>query len=89
MVTKQEKEDAERRVEAELQVEAFLDMLQRRYGLKSEDVPAILDDLRWVREHRHGINRVSWSVALGILTIAISGVAAAVWEGLKHTLRLP
>jgi hypothetical protein len=89
MVTKQEKEDAERRVEAELQVEAFLDMLQRRYGLKSEDVPAILDDLRWVREHRHGINRVSWSVALGILAIAISGVAAAVWEGLKHTLRLP
>ena len=88
MVTKQEKEDAERRVEAELQVEAFLDMLQRRYGLKSEDVPAILDDLRWVREHRHGINRVSWSVALGILAIAISGVAAAVWEGLKHTLRL-
>ena len=89
MVTKQEKEDAERRVEAERQVEAFLDMLQRRYGLKSEDVPAILDDLRWVREHRHGINRVSWSVALGILAIAISGVAAAVWEGLKHTLRLP
>lgn len=89
MVTKQEKDDAERRVEAELQVEAFLDMLQRRYGLKSEDVPAILDDLRWVREHRHGINRVSWSVALGILAIAISGVAAAVWEGLKHTLRLP
>jgi hypothetical protein len=89
MVTKQEKEDAERRVEAELQVEAFLDMLQRRYGLKSEDVPAILDDLRWVREHRHGINRVSWSVALEILAIAISGVAAAVWEGLKHTLRLP
>ena len=89
MVTKQEKEDAERRVEAELQVEAFLDMLQHRYGLKSEDVPALLDDLRWVREHRHGINRVSWSVALGILAIAISGVAAAVWEGLKHTLRLP
>lgn len=89
MVTKQEKDDAERRVEAEIQVEAFLDMLQRRYGLKSEDVPAILDDLRWVREHRHGINRVSWSVALGILAIAISGVAAAVWEGLKHTLRLP
>lgn len=89
MVTKQEKDDAERRVEAELQVEAFLDMLQRRYGLKPEDIPAILDDMRWVREHRHGINRVSWSVALGILAIAISGVAAAVWEGLKHTLRLP
>ncbi len=89
MVTKQEKDDAERRGEAELQVEAFLEMLQRRYGLKPEDVPAILDDMRWVREHRHGINRVSWSVALGILAIAISGVAAAVWEGVKHTLRLP
>lgn len=89
MVTKQEKDDAERRVEAEIQVEAFLGMLQRRYGLKSEDIPAILDDMRWVREHRHGINRISWSVALGILALAISGVVSAFWEGVKNSLRLP
>ncbi len=89
MITKEQRDDAERRVEAELQIEAFLSILEKRFGLKSEDVPAILDDLRWVREHRNGINRVSWSVALGILAIAISGVAAAVWEGIKHTLRMP
>ncbi len=89
MVTKEQRDDAERRVEAEFQVSAFLTLLENRYGLKSEDVPQILDDLRWVREHRAGINRVSWSVALGILAIAISGVAAAVWEGLKHTLKVP
>lgn len=89
MVTKEQRDDAERRVEAELQVEVFLVLLEKRFGLKSEDVPAILDDMRWVREHRNGINRISWSVALGILAIALSGVAAAIWEGLKQTLRHP
>lgn len=82
-----EDDDFEKRVQAELQVEAFLDLLQKRYGLKPEDIPPILDDLRWVREHRLGINRVSWSVALGLLALALSGVATAFWEGLKHALR--
>ena len=84
MVTKQERDDVEARIAAEVQVEAFLSILETRYGLKSGDVPAILDDLRWVREHRNGINRVSWSVALGILAIALSGVMHALWEGIKQ-----
>jgi hypothetical protein len=87
MVTKQEREDVEARIAAEVQVEAFLSILETRYGLKSDDVPAILDDLRWVREHRNGINRVSWSVALGILAIALSGVMHALWEGIKGSVK--
>lgn len=87
MVTKQEQDDVEARVRAEIQVEAFLSILETRYGLKSEDVPQILDDLRWVREHRNGINRVSWSVALGVLAIAIAGVMNAFWEGIKQVVK--
>ena len=81
------RDDAERRIAAELQVEAFVGLLEKRFGLKSEDIPQILDDLRWVREHRDGINRVSWSVALGILAVAVSGVAVAFWEGVKQMIR--
>lgn len=87
MVTKQERDDVEARVQAEMQVEAFISILEKRFGLKSEDVPQILDDLRWVREHRNGINRVSWSVALGVLAIAIAGVMNAFWEGIKHSIK--
>jgi hypothetical protein len=83
MVTKQEKDDVEARINAEIQVEAFLSILETRHGLKSTDIPAILDDMRWLREHRNGINRVSWSVALGVLAIALSGVMHALWEGVK------
>jgi len=86
---KDEHDATERRISAELQVEAFMDLLQKRYGLKSEDIPSILDDLRWVREHRTGINRITWNVALGILTLAIAGLATAMWEGIKHNIRIP
>ena len=79
----QEKTDVEARINAEIQVEAFLSILETRHGLKSSDIPQILDDMRWLREHRNGINRVSWSVALGILAIALSGVMHALWEGVK------
>lgn len=87
MVTKQERDDVEVRVQAEIQVEAFLLILEKRYGLKFEDVPQLLDDLRWVREHRNGINRVSWSVALGVLAIAVAGVMHAFWEGIKQSIK--
>jgi hypothetical protein len=86
MVTKQEKDDVEARINAEIQVEAFLSILESRHGLKSTDIPQILDDMRWLREHRNGINRVSWSVALGILAIALSGVMHALWEGVKQSV---
>jgi hypothetical protein len=42
--------------------------------------------MRWLREHRNGINRVSWSVALGVLAIALSGVMHAIWEGVKASV---
>jgi hypothetical protein len=85
-ITKEQRDESEHRQLAELQVEAFITLLQKRYGLKPEAIPEILDDMRWLREHRTNLNRVSWSVLLGILAIAISGVAAALWEGIKHKL---
>ncbi len=87
MVTKQEHEDAERRIQAELQVDAFFTLIQARYGIKPEAIPEILDDLRWVREHRSNLNRVSWSVVLGIITLALTGMAFALWEGMKAKMR--
>lgn len=84
-----ERRDVEKRVQAELQVEAFMSLIQKRYDLKSEDIPEILDDLRWLRKHRAGLNRITWSVALGILAMAVAGMFSAMIEGFKHYIKGP
>ena len=87
MVTTKERENARERVEAELLVEAFLELLERRYGFKSTDIPEILEDLRWVRQSRNGLIRIQWSVALAILALAVSGLVMSLWEGVKMYVR--
>lgn len=82
-----EREITERRITAELHVEAFMELIAKRYDLKSEDIPRIMDDLRWLREHRSGISRVTWTVALGIISLAVAGLMAALWEGFKQGLK--
>ena len=79
--------DRMRRLDAEDQVEYFLDILSTRYGVKLEDVPKYLDAVRWAVEHRANMARLIWAVALGIAGIAISGAVAALWEGIKHAGR--
>ena len=79
--------DRMRRLDAEDQVEYFLDILSTRYGVKLEDVPKYLDAVRWAVEHRANMARLIWAVALGIAGIAISGAVAALWEGIKHAVR--
>ena len=83
MVTKQEHD----RYLVEIQADAFLEILANRYGIESKDVPEIMDDLRWMRKHRNSINRISWSIALAILAVAVSGVVAAFWEGVKQYVK--
>ncbi len=83
MVTKQEED----RYHAEIQADAFLEILANRYGIESKDIPEILDDLRWMRKHRNSINRISWSIALAVLAVAVSGVVAAFWEGVKQYVK--
>ena len=83
MVSLKEREDAKSRVEAELLAEAFMGILEIRYGLKSSDIPEILEDLRWVRQSRTGIIRIQWSIALAVLALAVSGFVMSLWEGIK------
>lgn len=87
MNAKEDHANAERRITAEIHVEAFMELISKRYGIEPEDIPRIMDDIRWVREHRSNISRVTWSVALGIITLAVGGLMAAMWEGIKQGLK--
>lgn len=76
----------EERIKVEQQVEAFIDIMATRYGIKPEDIPGLVDDLRWVADHRRGINRVAWSAILGVVALVVSGAWMIFWEGVKHTV---
>jgi len=86
MVDKQEHDDAERRIQAEEIAQAVFQLLTTRYNLKPEDIPEIVDDMRWLRKQRTGIVRIQWSVALGLVALAASGVWQALMTGLKAML---
>ena len=77
----------QQRLDAEDQVECFLDILSSRYGVKLEDIPKYLEAIRWAIEHRANMARIIWAVALGITGLAVSGAIAALWEGVKHAIR--
>jgi hypothetical protein len=72
------------RVKAEAQVEAFIEILATRYNIKEEEIPEIIDNLKWIGSHRRGISRVSWTAGLAVISIGISGLGLALWEGIKH-----
>ena len=87
MVTRQEKESAERRIEANLLLSDIFDELEERYGIKPEDVPKYLDAIRWVIQHREHWYRIGWTVLLGIVGLAATGFAKALYDGIRLNLK--
>ena len=76
--------DDETRKAAEHQVDAFIKVLAIRYGLKEEEMPEILDNLRWVSKKRQAIERVSLYTMLTIISIVVAAALSTLWEGLKR-----
>lgn len=79
----------EQRIQAEEQVDAFIQVLSQRYRFKEEDIPEILDNIKWISNHRNGLSRITWSAGLAIVTLGVSGIVLAMFEGIKHYLKLP
>lgn len=71
------------REKAKAEVEAFLQILQERYGITGSD-------LRWLARYHRSLEKygdlTAKALATSIITIAIGGLALAIWEGFKHLL---
>jgi len=76
----------EDRIKVEAQVESFIEIMAKRYGIKEEELPALVDDIRWIASHRRSIDRMAWSAVLGVIGLAVSGAGLMLWEGIKHTV---
>lgn len=87
MTIKQDRDHAERQIEARIRLEDIYNELEIRYGIKREDVPKYLDAIRWVIEHRLHWYRIGWTVLLGLIGLAVTGLMKAIWDGLKVNLR--
>lgn len=70
----------------ERQFDAMIDIFCKRYGVKEDEIPALIERSRWSGTHRDSIRNISWSAALALVGIFVSGLVLLIVEGVKHTL---
>lgn len=76
----------EARITAQIQVEAFAEVFCVRYGIKEEEIPELLGNLRWLGKHKSSIEGLSVKAAMVVIGLVVTGMAVAFWEGIKHLL---
>ena len=70
----------------ERQFDAMVQIFCKRYGVDSDEIPHLIETVRWSSQHRTGIIRIHWSAALGVLGAVVTGLLLMLWEGIKHTV---
>ena len=71
-------DDERRKVAA--QVEAFVELITKRYDVRPEEV---LEAVRWVREKKAFNDRVKATGLVSLIGLLITAIGLAVWEGVK------
>lgn len=69
------------------QVDAFIKIVQNRYGIQEKEIPVLLDGLRWAAEHKRNLEKMGTTAMLTLLGMVLTGMGLAIWEGLKTLLR--
>lgn len=73
----------EEQMPAMAQVEAFISLLSRRYGLREEDVPDMIDGLRRFRDQKRIYDRVKAGGLISLIGLSATAAASAIWQGIK------
>jgi hypothetical protein len=73
----------EDRLRIAMQVEAFVELLSKRYNLTPEEVA---DAVRWVRARREMHARVKSTSIVSLIGIVAGATLVALWEGVKSLL---
>ncbi len=68
---------------AEQQVDAFISVLATRYGIKEDDLPEMLDGVKWALKHRKMLESIQDKAWLTLMGLGLTGLAVATWEGVK------
>jgi hypothetical protein len=73
----------------ERQFDAMVQLFCKRYQVNEDEIPHLIETVRWSRQHRSGISKLHWSAALGVLAAVVTGLLLMIWEGIKHTVTHP
>lgn len=65
------------------QIEAFLTILETRYNIKPEEVPTMLETIKWMGKHRARMEQATWVAASTLIILSITGLAQSSWQHLK------
>lgn len=72
---------AEEKARVTLQVDHFIDILSRRYGIEPQEV---IDTVKWVRDRKELSSRFQVGAVLSLMGVLLGGLVLAMWEGVKH-----
>lgn len=79
MVTEMDHEKEEELLAAARQVEAFLTIIEMRYNIHRDEIPELIDSIRWTAKHRKHLNNATWLAASTLIVLAVTGWATSVW----------
>jgi len=71
----------EERYRVALQVDHFIEILERRTGITLQEVISLVV---WAREHKGAIGKMNFFASVSIVGTVITGIAYAVLEGMRH-----
>jgi hypothetical protein len=83
MPSENELHDAERGA-AERQVDYFVDIVSRRYGIEPSELPEILENMRWLHKHRQLAARIAGGVTIMVIGAVALMTLSTLWEGFKN-----
>jgi hypothetical protein len=70
----------EERLRVGVQVEHFIDILSRRYGIEPQE---IVEAVRWVQRRQIASDKLKQSGIVSILGVVVAALALSIWEGIK------
>lgn len=69
------------------QVDYFIKIVETRYGVEEDEIPELLAELRWLRQHRDMIKKVMSGTMITVVGALLMAMFYAVWEGLKIIIK--
>ena len=78
-----EHRDLEKRVQAQLQVEAFVTLMEHRLRVTEDEVFEFIELLRWLKLLRTNTAKMRTYTAIAVVGLAITGLWNTLGEGLK------
>ena len=64
-----------------LQVDHFIEILSKRYGINPHEV---IEAVKWVKSHQSIESKVSFGAMVSVVGVIVGAVLMALWEGIKH-----